>query len=121
MKYLNLHSTISFIALFAFACFANAEPQKTPPLWIDQAMDEVIAPVKKWLDNDPEQPIKTEQATSAHSIRSAIKQALTQHQGVVLNAQKHSTHYNIKILSDSGKIKVIRVEHALNSNQESEQ
>lgn len=80
-------------------------------------MDDVISPVKKWLDNDPENLPTTEKTASAHSIRSAIKQALKQHQGVVLNAHKDDTHFNIKILSDSGKIKVIRIQHFLNSDQ----
>ena len=120
-------SFLLFIVLSIVSIAANAqqESNESDPLWIDQAMDDVIAPVKKWLDNDPDHPDSQAQAQAqanyAHSIRSAIKHALKQHQGVVLNADKQADHYNIKILSNSGKIKVIRIEHSLEPSPSSKQ
>ena len=116
-------SFLLFIILSIVSIAANAQQEsaEAEPLWIDQAMDDVIAPVKKWLDNDPEHPDTQAQANYAHSIRSAIKHALKQHQGVVLNADKQADHYNIKILSNSGKIKVIRIEHSLEPSPSSKE
>jgi hypothetical protein len=116
-------SFLLFIILSIVSIAANAqqESNEAEPLWIDQAMDDVIAPVKKWLDNDPDHPDTQAQASYAHSIRSAIKHALKQHQGVVLNADKQADHYSIKILSNSGKIKVIRIEHSLEPSPDSKQ
>ena len=120
-------SFLLFIILSIVSIAANAQQEsaEADPLWLDQAMDDVIAPVKKWLDNDPEHPDSQAQAQAqanyAHSIRSAIKHALKQHQGVVLNADKQADHYNIKILSNSGKIKVIRIEHSLEPSPSSKE
>ena len=109
-----VRSLTVFIALFAFIISANAQPASpdSEPLWIDQTMDEVVAPLKKWLDSDPDQPAEDTKTAQAHSIRSAIKQALKQHQGVVLNADRSDSHYHIKILSKSGTIKVIDIQHS---------
>ena len=105
------------LCISSVAALAQQDTQDSEPLWIDQAIDDVISPVKKWLDNDPDHSDTQEQASHAHSIRSAIKQALKQHEGVVLSADKFSNHYDIKILSHSGKIKVIRIEHKLSTKK----
>jgi hypothetical protein len=78
-------------------------------------MDSVITPFKQWLDKDPEQSITPDKKQHANSIRSAIKQALQQHKGIVLSADEAGTFYDIKILSDDGTVNVVRI-----SNQNSQ-
>ena len=108
---------IVLIVLGAVSFSVNAEqaPQDTDPLWIDETMDSVITPFKQWLDKDPEQTTTPDQLQHATSIRSAIKQALKQHKGIVLSADEAESHYDIKILSESGTVNVVRI--ANQSNQ----
>mgnify|MGYP003388188068 FL=1 len=108
---------IVLIVLSAVSFSVNAEqaPQDTDPLWIDETMDSVITPFKQWLDKDPEQTTTPDQLQHATSIRSAIKQALKQHKGIVLSADEAERHYDIKILSESGTVNVVRI--ANQSNQ----
>jgi len=121
---------IVLIVLSAVSFSVNAEqaPQDTDPLWIDETMDSVITPFKQWLDKDPEQtttPDQLQHATSirsaklqhATSIRSAIKQALKQHKGIVLSADEAESHYDIKILSESGTVNVVRIANQSNQSR----
>ena len=110
---------IVLIVLSAVSFSVNAEqaPQDTDPLWIDETMDSVITPFKQWLDKDPEQTTTPDQLQHATSIRSAIKQALKQHKGIVLSADEAESHYDIKILSESGTVNVVRIANQSNQSR----
>lgn len=110
---------IVLIVLSAVSFSVNAEqaPQDTDPLWIDETMDSVITPFKQWLDKDPEQTTTPDQLQHANSIRSAIKQALKQHKGIVLSADEAERHYDIKILSESGTVNVVRIANQSNQSR----
>lgn len=110
---------IVLIVLGAVSFSVNAEqaPQDTDPLWIDETMDSVITPFKQWLDKDPEQTTTPDQLQHANSIRSAIKQALKQHKGIVLSADEAERHYDIKILSESGTVNVVRIANQSNQSR----
>lgn len=110
---------IVLIVLSAVSFSVNAEqaPQDTDPLWIDETMDSVITPFKQWLDKDPAQTTTPDQLQHANSIRSAIKQALKQHKGIVLSADEAERHYDIKILSESGTVNVVRIANQSNQSR----
>jgi uncharacterized membrane protein YkoI len=91
--------------------------QEPAPLWIDKTLEDLVIPLQKWLDNDPDTSNKQQQREHAHSIRSAIKSALKEYSGTVLSAEKKQRFYAIKILSKSGTIKIIQVPIAQSSIQ----
>lgn len=112
-----MHSIFAIIVVFTLSFSVNAEPisPDSDPLWIDETMDDVITPFKKWLDKDPEAHHTQQQLQEASSLRAAIKQALRQHKGTVLSADDAGAHYDIKILSKGGTVKVIRIANRLSN------
>ena len=116
-----MHSIFAIIVVFTLSFSVNAEPTsaESDPLWIDETMDDVITPFKKWLDKDPEAHHTQQQLQQASSLRAAIKQALRQHKGTVLSADDAGAHYDIKILSKGGTVKVIRIANRLSSQADS--
>ena len=85
-------------------------PEKDEPVWIDEQMEEMVLPLKQWLEktirpDDPQPAPKQQQI----NLRQAIRLALRSYPGTVLSAGEKANGYHIKILSKQGVVKVIHL------------
>lgn len=85
-------------------------PKNDEPVWIDEQMEEMVLPLKQWLEktirpNDPPQTPKQQQI----NLRQAIRMALKRYPGTVLSAGKKEDGFHIKILSRQGVVKIIHL------------
>ncbi len=100
------------VLVFSRSTFADDISEKEDPAWIDETMDEMVQPLKKWLEYN-DKPLKKSSAKPRKSIRQAIKEATLRHPGVVLSVKKEDITYQIKILSKQGVIQLIDIPMAL--------
>jgi len=109
---LHLIVSLVLILLFSRTAFAEEVPQKEDPAWIDETMEEMVMPLKQWLeynDKPPHQPVEA----PIKSMRQAIKEATSAYPGVVLSVKKLEVIYQVKILSEQGVVQLIDISMAL--------
>ena len=113
-KYRILRLIVIFLILIAFSTITLAEdiPQKEDPAWIDETMEEMVMPLKQWLEYN-DKPVTSPVKPPSKSMRQAIKEATTSYPGVVLSVKKLDAMYRVKILSEQGVVQLIDISMAL--------
>ena len=102
---------ILLLSLFlAFSQITQADEvlQKEDPAWIDETMEDMVTPLKQWLEYN-EQTQQPAPKPAQITMRQAIKQATRQYPGVVLSVKQQDKAYQIKILSKQGVVKLINI------------
>ena len=94
------------------ATLAEGPPQKEDPAWIDETMEEMVLPLKQWLEYNDEPPEEAPNLPSK-TIRQAIKEATSLYPGVVLSVKKLEALYQVKILSEQGVVQLVDISMAL--------
>ena len=85
---------------------------KEDPAWIDETMEEMVMPLKQWLEYNDNPPTALPTPASK-SMRQAIKEATSSYPGVVLSVKKLEAVYQVKILSEQGVVQLIDISMAL--------
>ena len=109
-----LRLIVTFLLMLAFSRTTLAEdvPQKEDPAWIDETMEEMVIPLKQWLEYD-NKPSSEPSALPNKTMRQAIKEATSLYPGMVLSVKKSDIFYQVKILSKQGVVKLIDISMAL--------
>ncbi len=99
-----------FSLFFAFIQITLADDvlQKEDPAWIDETMEDMVMPLKQWLEYK-DQTQKPVPKPAQRTMRQAIKQATAQYPGVVLSIKQQDKAYQVKILSEQGVVKLINI------------
>ena len=113
-KYRILRLIVIFLLMVLFSTITLAEdiPQKEDPAWIDETMEEMVMPLKQWLEYNDNPPTALPTPASK-SMRQAIKEATSSYPGVVLSVKKLEAVYQVKILSEQGVVQLIDISMAL--------
>lgn len=97
--------------LLSSLAYSDDTPKKDQPVWIDEQMEEMVLPLKQWLEKTIRSDDKKEPRSRQNqlNLRQAIRVALKNYPGTVLSAKEKEDGYHIKILSKNGVVKIVRL------------